>query len=260
MENIRYSPEIDAILSVGLSLSEFGINSWALTKEQALAALQKFKLKGIPILGLDVLKLENGIVDYTYDSSCYNRSEGESLSDYINNSINRAINYIKAYPSEIALFDLVPDAKWHSSISDIMMNFRNALISIVPQLEVVHIGWKDDEQYDDYDNIAECLFENLVTRNLKYNTDLVLTGYGFVKEDYKRKSYIAINIPEIGVVPFIQFKTVNEAFDNIEIAILKDEVPSEFRVLSLNGLEDKFLFVLNKGIHKDLIYSVSIEL
>lgn len=109
MENIRYSPEIDAILSVGLSLSEFGTNSWALTKEQALAALQKFKLTGTPILGLDVLKLENGIIDYTYDSSSYDRSDQESLNDYINNSINRAINYIEAYPSEIVSFDLVPD-------------------------------------------------------------------------------------------------------------------------------------------------------
>lgn len=149
---------------------------------------------------------------------------------------------------------------WHISISDMILNFRNALIAILPQMEYAHIEWADGAQYNDYDKIAEALYESFVAMNFTYDTDLVLTRYGFNNEEYQHKNFVAIDAPELGIVPFVQFKTVNEPYDSVEVAMLKDDVAVELRVLSLNGLKDKFLFVRNNGVDRELVYEINVEL
>ncbi|MEM7621446.1 MAG: Imm40 family immunity protein, partial [Pseudomonadota bacterium] len=77
----------ELLSSVGVSLSAQGINNWALDKGNAIKILEKFKQLGIPALGGDVLFLDSNKFDFTYDNWSYDESDGESKSEYCNNSI-----------------------------------------------------------------------------------------------------------------------------------------------------------------------------
>lgn len=52
--------------------------------------------------------------------------------------------------------------KWNTSVTELIMVFRGALISIIPWLERAKIYWKNGESYDDWDNIVNALYENIV--------------------------------------------------------------------------------------------------
>ena len=56
------------ILSQGLPLHQWGINNWALSKQQAMSAIDELEGIGIPILGGDVFRIANSVPAATYDN------------------------------------------------------------------------------------------------------------------------------------------------------------------------------------------------
>ena len=106
--NFFFSPEIDEILSVGVSLKNLGINNWALSRNDALEALSKLKSSGIAVLGGDVFVFSNGIIDQNYDNWYCERNPMESNTDFIASSIEKTRHYIEKYLDQNALFSLIP--------------------------------------------------------------------------------------------------------------------------------------------------------
>jgi len=111
---MNFTEKTKSILGVGVSLVgfQYEIHNWGLTKKQALDAIEKFRTNKVPILGGDVIYIENGRMDYTYDNWSTNRSGGESDDDYINRCAFESKDYIEKYTnSEISdvLFVLIPD-------------------------------------------------------------------------------------------------------------------------------------------------------
>jgi len=111
MEKV-WSGKIDEILKVGHQLSEIGLRNWALTKSQALFAVERFLEEQIPLLGGDVCENINGVIRPNYDSWHCDPIPNELNIDFLNRSILRARNYIETYPdreSERIFFALVPE-------------------------------------------------------------------------------------------------------------------------------------------------------
>lgn len=109
---IVWSDRADAILSRGKSLAGIGVRNWALTREQALSALQEFEKARIPVLGGDVLKVGNAQPEHNYDGWHTDRTKDESKGAFLNRSLAAARDYIERYrastPDSIVLFALVP--------------------------------------------------------------------------------------------------------------------------------------------------------
>jgi len=94
------------ILSKGIHLAEIGINNWALTKKQAITALESLEDKGIGVSGGDVLRLENGEFNHTYDNWSYECQKDQKIDEYIAESIGYARNYINTYQGKGEYFVL----------------------------------------------------------------------------------------------------------------------------------------------------------
>ena len=103
---------INDILKIGVSLESIGVKNWALSKEDAINALNRFYELKIPILGGDVCENFNGVIQYNYDNWYCDRQPNESQLDFVNRSIATARDYINNYHSENIekiFFALVPD-------------------------------------------------------------------------------------------------------------------------------------------------------
>ena len=110
--NIIWSPAVDLILSKGLSLKEIGINNWALTKDQALKAIDHLALEDISILGGDVLRVDDGIIEHTLDNWHCDHLAGEEIKAFVQRSLLKARDYItnyKIHTGEDVLFSIVPN-------------------------------------------------------------------------------------------------------------------------------------------------------
>jgi hypothetical protein len=104
------SSEVDKILSTGRLLDEVGVHNWALSRDDALAALTKFAEMGIAVLGGDVYFVNNAVVELSYDNWYCNRDEHESDFAYVERSIVAARSYIEKYNclDRKVLFAIVP--------------------------------------------------------------------------------------------------------------------------------------------------------
>lgn len=103
-----WSDSIDPIFAVGHGLESVGVRNWALTRGDALLALQRLRDLGVAVLGGDVYILSDAGVESNCDNwYCDPRAE-ESAADFLNRSIDRARCYVSDYRSETALFAIVP--------------------------------------------------------------------------------------------------------------------------------------------------------
>ena len=88
----------------------------------------------------------------------------------------------------------------NSEMLEIISNFRAALMAMLPVLEKANIPWRNVGMYDDFDGIAESLFEWMVLHKLENNAieqfDTVpeLAKYGYIYKNYSKKSFIQVII------------------------------------------------------------------
>ncbi len=64
----------------------------------------------------------------------------------------------------MAVSEVAPTSQviWHTEIDSLLELVRHALISLVPTFDGAKIGWHADENYDDFDRIAEALYDSIV--------------------------------------------------------------------------------------------------
>lgn len=104
--------EIEDVLRVGVSLLHIGISNWALTKSEALYALDQFKLLRVPVLGGDVYLYEDGKFRSGYENWYVKEIPGEPANDFLIRSIEESRHFIencKLKEPAIVHFVLVPD-------------------------------------------------------------------------------------------------------------------------------------------------------
>lgn len=72
------------------------------------------------------------------------------------------------------------------TVTDLVLNFAEACSALVPALDRAEVPWRDESQYDNWDRIAEPLFESLVTEPCAFHAvgegglgKLRLARYGF---------------------------------------------------------------------------------
>lgn len=92
------------------------------------------------------------------------------------------------------------------TITDLVGVYASALLALIPHAERVHMRWREGESYDDWDAIAEALWNSFVVSPmadaLSGGTPLQLPRYGFAYDIYSFDDVLAVSgpAPEIWVV------------------------------------------------------------
>ncbi len=94
---MAWSEDVKAILSCGISLSEMGVNNWALTESEAIQAPDKFESLETSVLGGDVYEMVDDEPESIYDNWYCERDDGEELGKFVARSIKCARQYICNY-------------------------------------------------------------------------------------------------------------------------------------------------------------------
>jgi hypothetical protein len=126
-----------------------------------------------------------------------------------------------------------------ASVTQLIANFATACRSLIPSLDLAGVPWRDEEQYDNWDRIAEPLFQSLVAEPCAFAavgegkmSELIMTGYGF-QHSAECNAWIALanNLSQ----RFVTLTSGEAPFDRAAF-----EGPTE--TISLDGTELVFVF------------------
>jgi Immunity protein 40 len=94
---MAFTEEANRILESGFSLSNIGIENWALSKEQALVALEDLTKLNATVLGGDVVQFVQNVPRLTYDNWFCEIEDGESTMAFAIRSLVVAKSFINGY-------------------------------------------------------------------------------------------------------------------------------------------------------------------
>ena len=145
--------------------------------------------------------------------------------------------------------------QWGTSVNKIIHIFRDALLALIPIADRARILWREPDNYDDWDLIAQSLFRSIVVMSLE-NADECKALQGTPKyderiSDYSLKSFLSTSKGS-GELAFICFETDSLPFDTALLARL-DEAG---RVLRLERQDVGQLHFLLSGRSKDSIVEI----
>ena len=104
-----FEEKVIEVLSIGDDLRKYGINNWALSKAQALLALEKLSAINKGLLGLDVMDMKGDKYEYSHENWSCELSEYGNLADFRKDSLLRAKRYILQFEDDEVYFSFVPE-------------------------------------------------------------------------------------------------------------------------------------------------------
>lgn len=117
------------------------------------------------------------------------------------------------------------------TINSLMAAFRKALRAVVPVAEEIGIPWREPDAYDDWDAVANGLYEGFLLHGIReskeYNNTLPLAPYGVRRDDYTSYGYVAASWRG-QVYPLVELATVAAAFDTCVLARCENGKFKEF--------------------------------
>jgi hypothetical protein len=149
------------------------------------------------------------------------------------------------------------------SVNELVAIFRGALLAIIPWIEKAKIKWKEGEAYDDWDNIAESLYNNIVCSSLTGNvaSEYEIAKYNFYYDDYATTSFILVrskNNPEKRFA-FVHFQSNSSPMDTVKVAEL-DKKDNVIGYVDLKFCDSSFIFVRNINGRKKIIDRIEVLL
>lgn len=152
------------------------------------------------------------------------------------------------------------------TVTSVLLNFRNALLVLLPMVERVDIPWRRGDAYDEWDAITSVLFNKLVQEVLRWHlsednqADFDLPEYDLLLSTYAGLATLEVVHPSLqpGRWVFHAFGTDNESFDVVEVRSLSvDGWPTsdELKTCPIDGAI--FLLRMQSGhvLSEELNYS-----
>ena len=123
---------------------------------------------------------------------------------------------------------------WKTNISELLNIFRDSLVTLVPCLDRARIKWTEDEAYDDWDAIAQSLYNSIVVNSIRYSLpekemrNLRLPEYDFLYKEYSSFSYVEIlskkEESSKDCKIFHSFKTISKPLDSVKCLAMNRNV------------------------------------
>ncbi len=118
--------------------------------------------------------------------------------------------------------------EFSTSVNGLIKVYCEAMAALMPSLDRVNIEWRDGSAYDDFDQIAECLFKGIVLNSLQHGTDSSqeFFAYGRGYDEYGNLNYIAVDNANVesNRVAFQSFQSSSAPMDSVKIALLDDNL------------------------------------
>lgn len=145
---------------------------------------------------------------------------------------------------------------FEKTVTDILWIFRESLIALIPSMEKAKIGWRDNEAYDDWDEIAKVLYEKIIVRSIQFSlgvdNSVDLPSYGIRYDSYKGRSFIICETEQSAIDEnffniFLGFSTETNFFDQVNVAESKPDNLNLNKVKSIKITDVKnFCLMVNK--------------
>ena len=139
------------------------------------------------------------------------------------------------------------------TVTDLMLNFADACRALVPTMDRAGVPWRDGEQYDNWDRVAEALFESLVAEPCAFQAvreaglgKLRPARYGFA-HDTNRNAWVALQCDRAARV--ITLSSLTTPFSHVQC-----EEPTG--LVLLEG--SQFVFVYDVGDGAQCLVSVDL--
>lgn len=141
-------------------------------------------------------------------------------------------------------------------ITELLLNFRAALVAVLPMVEALGIPWKRGDAYDEWDNLVSGMYKELVANvvcAIDYpigGTPVRLTAYDMILSDYRQYATIEVESDFLGPGRWVfhAFATDKVPFDLVEARELTTDgrpCGEPFRTCPLVG--SRFLLRLHDG-------------
>jgi hypothetical protein len=131
---------------------------------------------------------------------------------------------------------------WETSVGDLLRIFRDALVALLPAMQRACIPWKTGEAYDEWDEICQTLYRNIVARSLVAATsedvelDAVLPRYDMKLQSYADRGVLLVSSSESsGVGVFVGLSSKDEPFDTVDCLLVDSS-----RTVSSNLVQHPF--------------------
>jgi hypothetical protein len=117
---------------------------------------------------------------------------------------------------------MLSEEKWATSVHILVLNFRDALVALTYYMDRAKIGWRDEAAYDDWDEIAQSLYKNMILRSVQFSLEseegLITPDYGTALPSYEDMSFVEVVAKKSqsdGYLVFIGFSTLVHPFDQV---------------------------------------------
>ena len=103
-------------------------------------------------------------------------------------------------------------------IPQLLLILQESYVSLIPAIEKAKLPWRNEIAYDEWDRIADSLFDaiviNPVLHSLECSEIANIARYGFLYEDYSARSFFLITDSSTSSqFVFLQFITAENPFD-----------------------------------------------
>ncbi len=110
---------------------------------------------------------------------------------------------------------------WHTSVTELIHTFRECLAAVAPVLERARFRTEEPNTSDDWDDVADSLFDNVVGRSIRWSAEagqeVHLGPYATVHPSYEQRPRIEV-IPSLGSPSLLIFHGLassRERFDQV---------------------------------------------
>ena len=145
--------------------------------------------------------------------------------------------------------------RFRTTVHDLMLNFRDALAALTPYMDRAKIPWRDEEAYDDWDDICQAVYRNMVLRTIQfsigYQDSLTIPEYGTVYPYYGKKSFIEVaeSRPQLTEYKgFVGFSTLKCSFDQVRYQRVASDLNAVGETELIPLANATFTFILNREI------------
>ena len=119
---------------------------------------------------------------------------------------------------------------WNTTVKELLKIFQLGLNSLLPVMDMAHIAWQAGDAYDDWDEIAQTLYRNIVCRSLadaldaEAKLDNFLPRYNTIYDSYANLSLLEVMLPnDERKAVFVGFSTNGQPFDTVDFLRLDND-------------------------------------
>ncbi|MEV8254243.1 hypothetical protein AB0O95_09790 [Rhodoglobus sp. NPDC076762] len=163
----------------------------------------------------------------------------------------------------------VPDVV-NLSVDDAVQAFRAALVALVPSAEKVSLVWQSESTHDDWEQLAESVFEVMVANPVAMDTHRMRDAFPLARYDFDWKSYASASWLELDAdvgdeyaLVLVRFTSTAAPFDMPEFAHVRIDTGERVsdEITGLTSPTSGFIFRLRRRAagHSEIVRNLRLD-